>query len=212
MPYAVKAMPRPRSLTQTDLAGAALAVVDRGGLTALTMRAVARELGMGTMSLYRYVRDREQIELLLIELVLTELDVVPPPEGSWRTRVTVLLERIRAAVAEHPAIAPLLPLHRGSSTAMHRWVEAVLRVLTEAGFTGRRRVIALRALLSYTLGAIQLEHLGPLTGPGTDALAALPRDTYPLLAETANQARGLPVAEEFRQGAGHLLRGLGEPD
>src|SRR5476651_2571201 len=54
-----RAMPRHRSLTDTDVAVAALAVIDRGGLDAFTMRAVAAELGMATMSIYRYVSNRE---------------------------------------------------------------------------------------------------------------------------------------------------------
>jgi hypothetical protein len=48
-------MPRPRSLSHDRIAAAALAVIDRRGLAALSMRTVAAELGMGTMSLYRYV-------------------------------------------------------------------------------------------------------------------------------------------------------------
>src|SRR5438477_8989130 len=52
------AMPRPRSVTPERIARAALAVIDRDGLEGLSMRAVGQELGMGTMSLYRYVPDR----------------------------------------------------------------------------------------------------------------------------------------------------------
>ncbi len=47
----------------------------------------------------------------------------------------------------------------------------VLGLLTEAGFTGRRRVIAFRCLLAYIVGALQAESLGPRAGPGTAVLA-----------------------------------------
>ena len=43
----------------------------------------------------------------------------------------------------------------------------------------RHRAIALRCLLGYLVGAIQLEHLGPLTGAGTAAMAALPQAQFP---------------------------------
>src|SRR6266542_4940063 len=67
--YAVKSMPRPRSLTLPQIAAAALAVLERDGLAALSMRTVAVELDVGTMSLYRYVDSKEQVEELVVGLV-----------------------------------------------------------------------------------------------------------------------------------------------
>jgi len=72
--YAFKTMPRPRSLTQAAIAAAALAVIDRDGVAGLSMRAVAAELGTGTMSLYRYVADRDELERWVVDLVLAEVD------------------------------------------------------------------------------------------------------------------------------------------
>ncbi|GGK96685.1 TetR family transcriptional regulator [Sphaerisporangium melleum] len=200
-------MPRPRSLSHDDLAAAALAVIDRDGLAALSMRAVAVELGMGTMSLYRYVSDREQLEGLVVERVLAGVDVSPPP-GSWTDQVTALVERVRAAVRVHPEVVPLTMTHRHTSAALLRWTEAILGVLAGAGFTGRRRVLALRALLGHLVGSLQLEHLGPLSGAGTGIMAGLPREEFPLLAETAREAREVPPGEEFGQGLAVLLAGL----
>lgn len=206
--YAVKAMPRPRSLTPAQLAAAALAVVDRDGLAGLTMRAVGKELGTSTMALYRYVADREELEGLVVELVLDGVDSTPPAELSWPERLRVLVERVRAAIGAHPAVVPLFPAHRHRSPGVLRWSEAVLGVLTEAGFDGTRRVIALRGLLSYVIGAIQLEHLGPLSGSGTLTMAQLPRTEFPLMAETAQAARQVGPDEEFGGGLDVLLRGL----
>ena len=200
-------MPRPRSLTQTDIATAALAVVDRTGLTSLTMRSVATELGMGTMSLYRYVTDREQLEGLVVDLVLSGVDLAPPC-GDWARQVAVLAERVRAALAAHPAVVPLTLTRRHAAVGTLRFGERILEILTRAGFTGRARVIALRSLLAYVVGAIQQEHLGALSGPGTAALAALPPEDFPYLAENAHAARGVPADEEFRGGLDALLRGL----
>lgn len=200
-------MPRPKSLTQAQIAAAALAVVDRDGLAALSMRAVASELGMGTMSLYRYVTDRAQLEDLVIDLVLTGVDLTPPP-GPWPRRITALAERVRVALAEHPAVVPLTFTRRHGSTGTLRFGEQVLQILTEAGFTGRGRVIALRSLNAYIIGAIQQEHLGALSGPGTIALAALPPEEYPQLTENARTARAVPPDEEFGQGLDLLIRGL----
>jgi AcrR family transcriptional regulator len=208
MLYAVNPMPRPRSLTEADIATAALAVIDRDGLVALSMRAVGVELGMGTMSLYRYVTDRNHLEQLVVELVIGGVDATPPARGSWRKKVTTLLERARDAVAAHPEIVPLTMKYRHASPTLVRWPEAVLGVLTDTGFSGRHRVIALRALLSYLTGAIQLEHFGPLSGTGTIALTELPPDEFPLMVETATAARRVAPAEEFRNGLLALLDGL----
>ena len=71
-------MPRPRSLTPDQIAAAALAVIDRDGLDALSMRTVARQLGIGAMSLYRYVTDRDQLEDLVVDLVLGAVDISLP--------------------------------------------------------------------------------------------------------------------------------------
>ncbi|CAM5694877.1 TetR family transcriptional regulator OS=Streptomyces antimycoticus OX=68175 GN=SSPO_034680 PE=4 SV=1 [Streptomyces antimycoticus] len=59
------------------------------------------------------------------------------------------------------------------------------------------------------IGAIQLEHLGPLSGAGTVTIAELPADAFPYMAETARQARSVGVEREFFGGLEVFLRGLG---
>ncbi|MEV5828244.1 TetR/AcrR family transcriptional regulator C-terminal domain-containing protein [Spirillospora sp. NPDC052242] len=201
-------MPRPRSLTPDRVAAAALAVIDRDGLAALSMRAAAKELGMSTMALYRYVRDRGELEGLVVELVLGAVDPAPPPPGPWRGRVEEMARRVRDAVGAHPEIVPLTLVHRHRSAGVLRWSETVLGILAEAGLDGRARAVALRALLAYVIGAVQMEHLGPLSGEGTAALAGLPPDEFPRMAETARHARTVGPDEEFRRGLAAVLRGL----
>jgi AcrR family transcriptional regulator len=201
-------MPRPRSLTSATIASAALAVIDSDGVAGLSMRAVATRLGIGTMSLYRYVRDREELELLVVDLVLAEVETEPRRRLAWQRQLSELAESARRAVAAHPAVIPLLLTHRHAAPNSWRWGEAMLGALTEAGFTGQQRVIAFRCLLAYIVGALQAEYLGPLSGPGTTALAALSSAGYPLLAETAACASDVPPEQEFGQGLDIVLRGL----
>lgn len=190
-----------------QIATAALAVVDEGGLDELSMRAVAKRLRIGTMSLYRYVSDRAHLELVVVDLVLgaVEVDV---PRGGAAHRLAVLAERVRVAVANHPAVAPLLLVHRHRSESSLRWGEAVLSVLTDAGYRGTRRVIAFRAVLAQVFGALEVAHHAPLSGPGTRALAQLPDSEFPLLAQTAGHAGEVSPEGEFRRGFEVLLRGL----
>ena len=202
-------MPRPRSLSTEQIANAALAVLDRDGLTALSMRAVAAELGTGTMSLYRYVTDREQLERLILDAVLADFDPLAPPALPWAGRIRLLTGRIRAAVFTHPAVVPLFLTHRHLTQGGQRWAEGMLGALTEAGLAGADRVIAFRALVSYVIGALQAESLGPLSGAGTVVLAALPTDEFPLLAATAADASAVAPDVEFGRGLDLVLRGLG---
>lgn len=201
-------MPRPRSLTTADLAAAALAVLDRDGLSALTMRAVARELGMATMALYRYVRDRDALEVLVADHVFASIDTSLPAGSGWRDRVTVLLEHIRDGFAAHPAAVPIVLRHRQSSVESLRVMEAMLALLTEGGFTGRARVIAQRTLVAFLIGYLQNKHYAPLPGRGTIVMAELPAADYPHLAQTAGQAKGMSADDEFRGGVEIVLRGL----
>jgi AcrR family transcriptional regulator len=201
-------VPRPRSLTPDRIAGAALAVIDRSGVAALSMRTVAAELGMGTMSLYRYVADREQLEGLVVELVLSDVDLALPDDASWAEQVTLVVDRIRGAVSGHPAVVPLFLTHRATSVSVMRCGQVLLRALTGAGFSGPDRVIAFRTLLAYLVGALTTEHLGPLSGPDTEVMAQLPRADFPYLAETATVARGITADDEFHGGLAIILNGL----
>ncbi|MBA0052510.1 TetR family transcriptional regulator [Streptomyces sp. AJS327] len=203
-------MPRPRSLTEAQLAAAALEIIDGRGLAALSMRAVAAELGVSTMALYRYVDDRHGLEGLVVEFVLDEMASRPEddPAAPWARRIEAMVERLRTAVTAHPAAIPLTLAHRHRSLAVRRWSETVLGILTEAGVEGERRVIALRGLLGYVIGAIQLEHLSSLSGAGTAALSELPDGDFPHLRETARYARGVGPDREFSGGLAVFLRGL----
>jgi hypothetical protein len=103
---------------------------------------------------------------------------------------------------------PLLLTHRQSSVTSLRWGEAVMAALAVGGFEGERRAIAFRTLLSYVIGAVQVEYFGPLSGEGTAALAALRPDEYPFITATAAAARRIAPKREFYEGLEIVLRGL----
>ncbi len=201
-------MPRPRSLDQATIATAALAVVDRGGLDALTMRGVATELGTGTMSLYRYVSGREEVERLIVDRIFLAVDARVSPQAIWQQQVTELCEAIHSAVRNHAAVIPLLLAHFQHSPGAWNWLAALLGVLSRAGFTAPQRVIAVRTLQAYVIGALQSQFLNPIYGAGTDALARLSPDDYPLIIQTAQAALSIPPDQEFRHGLAVVLEGL----
>lgn len=197
-------MPRPRSLTLDQIAAAALAVLDRDGQPGFSMRAVAKELRVGTMSLYRYVADRDEVEILVGGLVLgaVDLDTTGPP----RERVTTLVERARTAVAAHSATIPLLISHRQQIPGSLEWGEAVITAYAAAGLDPVERALALRATIAYLFGALQLATGAPLAGPGTQRIAS---GDLPHIAESARAAGDVDPGVEFRRGLDALLDGLG---
>src|SRR3989442_1787322 len=74
--------PRPR-FTREQVLEAALEVIDRERPEAFTMRRVADELGMGVMTLYGYVRSKEEILGGVTALALAEGHPQPRPDASW---------------------------------------------------------------------------------------------------------------------------------
>ena len=96
---------RPR-FTREDIAHAATRIADTEGFPAVSMRRIAAELGAGTMTLYHYVRTKDELLTLVTDTVMAEV-VVPPDEGLpayWRDAMTLLATRSRDALLRHPWI------------------------------------------------------------------------------------------------------------
>ncbi|MEO3782418.1 TetR/AcrR family transcriptional regulator [Actinocorallia sp. B10E7] len=200
-------MSKSRSLTPERLVDAALAVLDESGPEAFSMRAVADHLGMGVMSLYRYVEDRAELEIMIVERVLGSVSLDLPP-APWRNRVELLVDRVRVAVAAHPSTMPMAVARRRHVPSMRRWAEAVLAVLAEAGLRGERRAVALRALISYVIGSMELEHRDSLPGVEARPAPEISRADYPHLAASTRATQRLSRAEEFRGGLALVLDGI----
>lgn len=94
--------PRPR-LSQATIVAAAIDLADRDGLTGLSMRRIADELGAGAMSLYRHVADKDA---LLVEMVAEVGQRFPYPDGTgawgWRERVDAAVDVDWRMYLQHP--------------------------------------------------------------------------------------------------------------
>ena len=66
-------MPPKAKFTRAQLQAASLALVDKEGLAGLSMRTLASTLGTGPMTLYNYVKDRDELDALVVEAVLAEV-------------------------------------------------------------------------------------------------------------------------------------------
>ncbi|MGZ4796548.1 MAG: TetR/AcrR family transcriptional regulator [Acidimicrobiia bacterium] len=94
---------KPR-LGRAELASVAIRVADAEGIDAVSMRRIATELDVGTMTLYHYVRTKDELLALMVDALLGEV-VVPAGDelpGEWRAAITVIARRSRDALLRHP--------------------------------------------------------------------------------------------------------------
>jgi AcrR family transcriptional regulator len=90
-----------RKLTLEQIVAAGIAVARREGVGALSMARIAKEIGVGTMSLYRYVAAKDELLLLMVD---TALGTPPPPTPGedWRAGLTRWAVGVRTAYQRHP--------------------------------------------------------------------------------------------------------------
>ena len=96
-------------LDRNRIAAVALRLADTDGLDGLSMRRIAAELGVGTMSLYHYVRTKDELLTLVLDGLLAEV-IVPAATlvpSDWRAAMTLIAGRTRAALQRHPWVLDL---------------------------------------------------------------------------------------------------------
>jgi AcrR family transcriptional regulator len=98
---------RARGLSRQRIVRAAIAIADRDGLDALTMRRVAEQLGAGTMSLYWHVRNKDELIELMRDEVVGE-QTLQEPSGDWRSDLATFARDVRRTFLRHPWLASLL--------------------------------------------------------------------------------------------------------
>jgi AcrR family transcriptional regulator len=89
-----------RGLTLASIVDAGIAIAASDGVGSVSMKRVATELGVGTMSLYRYVRSKDELLTLMVD---TALGPPPAPDaGDWRAGLTGWALGVRAAYRRAP--------------------------------------------------------------------------------------------------------------
>ncbi|GAA3549145.1 TetR/AcrR family transcriptional regulator C-terminal domain-containing protein [Amycolatopsis ultiminotia] len=167
---------RPRKgaarLSPESIRAAALAVTDAEGVAAISMRAVARRLGVDAKSLYNHVDGKDGLLDAVAEHVLAGI-VLPDPTGSLEDDLHAVAHAFRRAALAHPQAATLVLTRQLPSPAALAPVGAVLSVLCAAGASPEEAVHLLRALLALVVGTLLRETgAGPAFGAGdTDAVA-----------------------------------------
>jgi TetR/AcrR family transcriptional regulator, tetracycline repressor protein len=195
----VDGVPRQRGsstkISRAELLAAALAIVDAEGVEALTMRRVARQLGVSAAGLYWYVKDKEELLRALVEHVQAPTLRGDFDQLDWRTALRIGAGSYRQRFVEHPRVAALMAVTPLTSDRGWVVVERVLQVLHRAGFSGADLIDAANAYVGYVAGYVTLElAMGgqPLTGDAQrearTRFRALDPEHFPMLTAHAEEA------------------------
>lgn len=154
--------PRPRH-TRQDVALAAVAIADADGIDKVTFRAVAARLGVGVMSLYNYVPEKQALVYDMVGEVSAELRL-PELTGDWRADVHRLADEQRALLHRHPWLVTegshLQPL----GPAILAQLEWALGALEPTGLPARERLETI-AMLNWFIGNMVRGELATRAAP-----------------------------------------------
>jgi AcrR family transcriptional regulator len=165
----------------------AMDLADREGIEALTMRRLARELGVEAMTLYYYVAKKDDILEGIADLVAGEIELPSADEG-WKAAAR------QRAISAHDVLvrhrwASMLWISSGAlGPGRLRYMDAGLRGLREAGFSRELTEQAYHAVENHIVG-YTLQEMGFAIEPeglaeaGASFLDTLPAGEYPYLVE-----------------------------
>ena len=194
-----------------------MAVADAGGLSALTIRSLALELGVKPMSVYHYVASKDEILDAIVDIVFSEIEL-PHVGSEWRTEMRRRANSARRVLREHPWAIALLQsrLNPGPATLRHH--NAFIGTLRSAGFSVELTAHAFALIDSYVYGFALSEDALPIHGPDSVADIAetmmaqfFDPDAYPYLLEFTTQhvtRPGYDFGDEFEYGLDLILNAL----
>jgi AcrR family transcriptional regulator len=198
-----------QGLTRDGIAAAALALVDRAGLEALSYRRLAEEIGCEAMSLYHYYPSKAHLVDAVVDRVFGDLEV-PPAGGDWVARVRKAAFNYRAMALAHPKLYPLLAVHRMNTGVGVRKLDAMIGLFRDGGFDDATAARLFREIGYYITGAALDETAGYANGPSAAEPASdaeISRDC-PNLAAVAAYFKPQYFERTFAQGLELLLDGM----
>lgn len=216
-------------LNRERVLGAALALVDREGLSALSMRRLGTELGVEAMALYRYAASKDALLDGLVEALYLELEERLTAESdaaagapSWRTELHRIARATYEVCLAHPQAVPLLttrmlavPLAR-RPLAVLKDHERVLTLLREAGLDDAGTAAVFRAFTAWLLGYVSVELRPMVDNPDEQdpafrlGLHRMPPQELPGLREAAPALTEPGGPEGLAAGLDALLDRFGE--
>ena len=165
-------------LTRLRIVELALGIIDTEGLPALNMRRLAAAAGVQPMSLYHHFPNKDAILGAVAESIAATALGDQRAAGTWQERTRLLFAGLYELVQAHPRALPLITTGVLRTPSGRHWMEELMGVLLEAGFTpdAAARVYHLLGAFTLGLGYAQLLSLevpaetiiGELTGHWAD--------------------------------------------
>src|ERR1700712_4063110 len=164
--------PAKPALSREGIIAAALDIMEKDGLSKVTMRRIATALDTGAASLYVYVRNTEDLHAQILDALLES--VRQSTDGTWRDRLTDLLSGYTRVLLDHPEIARMTMTTHPSGPNYLSLVNALLGLLREGGVPDRESAWAIDLLLAFAT-SIAVEHGGGRPDDEFSRLGVAPR-------------------------------------
>lgn len=146
--------PKP-SLTLDDIVGAAIEIADAEDLAAVSMARVAERLGNSTMALYRHVKSKDELLVIMSDAALERPEPMPA-DVDWRTGLTFWADGVLTAIRRHRwyAKVPISGPPAGPNNLA--WFDSALGVLKDTGLPEEAKVGVVMGLITYVQGEIRM--------------------------------------------------------
>jgi AcrR family transcriptional regulator len=214
---AVDVTPRRVTLTRERVIAEALAIISADGVEALSMRGLATRLAVVPGAVYRHVRNKEELQDLVLDAVLGDVDLQVDPAGNWSEQVTTLAERLRKVLEAHRGIAGLLKTRAPLTPHSLALTEAFLTSLAAVKLPPARTASAYHLIYDFTLGFALSDHASPSEQRVRDEttrhqlhafLRSLPADRFPLLTTLGEQVWADDRDQRFAANLDTLITGI----
>lgn len=205
---------RRKPLSRDRVLRAAIRLADEGGLESVSMRKVGQALRVEAMSLYKHVANKDDILDGIADLVVGDFEA-PSRDVDWKTAIRRGAISAHRVLLGHPWAGGLIESRANAGPARLRYLEAVIGVLSAAGFEMPTVLRAVMALDSHTYGFVLQELASPFDTENAPEMAAafargLPAGDYPNLLAMAEMVAAAPhgVPADFEFGLDLILDGL----
>lgn len=178
--------PRRTQLTRERVLAVAIQLADRDGIESLSMRRLAQELDVEAMSLYTHVRNKDGLLDGMVDAVISEIPT--SADGvDWKTSLRGTALAARSVVLRHPWVARTVETRTAPGPAMLGYLNAVIGILREGGFSIAQAHHTLHILGSRLLGFTRdlFDDSGDLDPEAATRLANTLGVTHPYVAEMA---------------------------
>jgi AcrR family transcriptional regulator len=203
---------RKPTLTVDAIVAAAVEMADEAGLGALSMRALAERLKVGTMSLYTHVPGKAELIDLMLDTVLRETARPDDLPDGWRARLELVARENLALIHRHPWMLEIVTFRPPMGPGVIAKYDLELRALEGIGLTD----VEMDSVLTLVLGYVQSSARQALEATLVEQRTGLTDDEWwsaqaPLLDQVIDPDR-FPVATRVGTAATEAYRGLWDPD